>query len=96
MSRILLLLSAAVLCAGVVGCQKIDEPAMPERNLTFVPLEGDAVPLEYGELVSATTVGSDPHQVVLWFRAEDQSVTAVRVNYSRGALMDRSLEIPRN
>jgi hypothetical protein len=86
-----------VLCVGAVGCQKIDEQVMFKASLDFTEMKDvSAVPLEFGELVSVTELVGKPHQAVLWFRAEDQSVVAVRVNFSRGALWDKSLRIPRS
>ena len=93
-----------VLCAcvlslvltGLTSCQKIDEPRVVEAGpLVREMLEsGDAIPLDYGELVGVTPDPASQWQVVLWFEAPDRSVTAVWVHTAKRRVMG-SLKVPR-
>jgi hypothetical protein len=95
-SPIALLLAAVAICAAS-SCQKIPEPTPVKNNLALETAGfTDAVPLEYGELVSVTPLPEAPNTVVLWFRKPDQSIAAIRVNVSRGYLFNQVLEIPRS
>lgn len=77
------------------SCQKIPEYTPLDANLkrTAAPVT-DSVPVAYGQLVSVTP-STTPYVAIMWFRKADETVVAVGVNYSRGALAQSVVEIPR-
>jgi hypothetical protein len=93
-SAMTLLVVAAVACLNV-SCQKIGEPAQFKADLKMTDAQfTDAIPSSYGQLVSVTT-GDYPYVAVMWFRKPDETIVAVRINYSRGGIGPQVLEIPR-
>lgn len=89
-----LALLAFLLAIGAVSCERIEETQILEAKLSFTVAEfTDAIPLEYGELVSVTPL--QEYQAMLWFKKSDDSIVAVRINVARGAIADGVLNIPR-
>lgn len=93
-STITPLVVAALACL-TVSCQKIEAPAQVEANLKITTAQfTDAIPVDYGQLVSVTpAVGT--YGAVMWFRKPDESIVLVNINYARGALSPKIIEIPR-
>ena len=88
-------LLAAVVACSTASCQKLDEPASFKADLKMIDAQlTDAIPAEYGQLVSVTADDA-PYVAVMWFRRPNESIVAVRINYSHGALGPKVLEIPR-
>jgi hypothetical protein len=84
------------LCLGLCACQKLDQPAPVAGTFQHEQIEiADAIPLEYGRFVGATTDSSNPYWAILWFAKPDETIVAVRVNVSRGQMMRDVLTIPR-
>lgn len=74
------------------ACERLEQydagPGGPE-----FPQQMDTIPLDYGRFVAAVPVNQYVH--VLWFERSDNSMTAVRVNVSRGTISQRVVEFPR-
>ena len=81
---------------GLSACQKLETAPEFESTLNTVPNNFvDAIPNEYGQLVSVTTVSGQPYVANLWFRKPDQSIIVVRLNWSQGFITKDALVIPR-
>jgi hypothetical protein len=77
------------------SCQRIPEYAPLDANLKRTAVSfTDSVPAAYGQLVSVTP-STTPYVAIMWFRKADETIVAVGVNYSRGALAQSVVEIPR-
>jgi hypothetical protein len=68
-----------------VGCQKLQGTAGPQQT---------GIPAALGDLV-AVTADVKPFQSVLWFRQADQTIVAVRVNFSNGGVGPQVVKFPR-
>jgi len=94
--RAALALIAALLCLTAAGCREIPSAAEPAGTLIATrPDLIDSVPLEYGRLVGISQHTAGPNWVMLWFEAEDRSITAVGVNIHHGRYDSVVLQIPR-
>jgi hypothetical protein len=94
--RIVSPLVLALLSIGIASCQKLESPKPRGGGLPFELAQmRDAVPAQYGSVVSVTTLPTDPYVATLWFAKPDQSIVAVRVNTSTGEILERVLVIPR-
>ena len=82
---------ALVFCVAVTACARIDEPGTG----AWGGGQPDAIPLEYGEFVSATPDPTNPFGVILWFVKPDKTIVAVRANLSRGQISPGLLTLPR-
>jgi hypothetical protein len=88
-------LLAGLLGLVVVACRPLDR-ATPEPAFHFEAREGgDAIPRDYGELVSVTPVEGRQYQVVMWFTQSDDAIVGVRLNVASGIASDKVLVIPR-
>ena len=87
-----ILLSLPLVGLVTVSCQKIEsEPTGPLKTekVSF----DNAIPRDYGKLVSVTAEG--PKTYVLWFVKPDESIVGIAVDGKRLALAPKSLTIPR-
>lgn len=89
--RSLVRLLVVSLCLGTSACEKQSQPG----KLSWQPAPfQDAIPAEYGRLVSVTTTELQPGSALLWFEAPEQ-VRIVFVSYSRGQVGGTVVSIPR-
>jgi len=87
--------AVAALASLTASCQKIPDPTFGDVTLKPTPAPfRDAIPAAYGQLVSVTPTPV-PYVAVMWFKRKDESIVAVRVNYSRGGLGPNVIEISR-
>jgi hypothetical protein len=82
----------ALRCALIVsiglatsGCQKLQGVPGPQQT---------GIPAALGELVGVTP-DVRPFQSVLWFKQADQTIVAVRVNFSNGNVGAQVVKFPR-
>lgn len=89
------MLALAFVAAVLPACERVEETgARGPASLSFRALT-DSVPLSYGHLVAVSPTGQNPASVSLWFEGDDQSLTAVRVNTSTGAISEEVIKVPR-
>ena len=94
--RIVSPLVLAALSIGIASCQKLESPKPRGGGLPFEFSQmRDAIPAEYGSVVSVTTLATDPYVATLWFAKPDKSIVGVRVNTSTGEILARVLVVPR-
>src|SRR6266851_7249372 len=80
----------------IVSCKKLGQPTNPTGPLTYETVKFvDAIPQDYGPLISVTQNPQAPGWVGLWFQRSNGSVTAVFVNVDNGKIYERALTIPR-
>ncbi len=80
----------------IVSCKKMGQPPNPTGPLTYEPVKfTDAIPQEYGPLISVTQNPQTPQLVRLWFQRSNGSITAVFVDVDNGKIYERALTIPR-
>lgn len=98
MRRFAPILAATLLtCLLISGCAKLPSKAPSDSSLDLAAGElRDAIPLDYGDLVSVTTSEVHPGWAQLWFQREDRSVVAVYVQFGQRRLAPRALTIPRS
>ena len=96
MSRSLCWVLTLTFLAGVLpACERIEDAgAQRQPSLSFRDLT-DSVPRAYGRLVAVGPAGQNATSVSLWFEADDQTLTAVRVNSSTGAISKEVIKVPR-
>ena len=76
----------------IVSCEKVERSEILGESIDFSDTM-DSIPLQYGRLVSATSVGQ--HTNVLWFEQADQTIVGVTINRSRGAVAKEVIRIER-
>ncbi len=86
------LFPALILGLMIASCEKIEPWVVPGEPIDFA-LTMDDIPLQYGRLVSATSL--TPVINILWFEQADQTIVAVRVNVSRGTVSKEVIRIER-
>ena len=86
------LFPALMLGLMIASCEKIEPRVIPGDPIDFQSTMDD-IPLQYGRLVSATSVG--PYRNILWFEQADQTIVGVRINTSRGTVSKDVLRIER-
>lgn len=96
-TRLFSVCSILALCLlGSVACRKLETASPATGPLAFAPAKfGDAIPDEYGTLVSVTQNPQQPKWVTLWFQKPDRSIVVVFVNIEQGKIAERVLPIPR-
>jgi len=85
------------LCLVTLSCRKL-EPinAMQAGDLKLDSTKfTDAIPDEYGPLISVTQNPDNPAWVGLWFQKPDKTINAVFVNINQGRIYEKTLTIPR-
>jgi hypothetical protein len=72
-------------CVAATACEKLpsSEGAGGGGQVDASKL-ADTIPLEYGNLIAATTNTYDPRWVTLWFEKPDKSIMLVGVLQSNG------------
>jgi hypothetical protein len=99
MKRVALLVSCLALVFAANACQRLEEiqplpgqrGELPKESLPFK----DAIPLEYGDLVSVTSVAANPSWAQAWFVRPDKSIVIVWVNTRSGNMLGDVVVIPR-
>jgi len=86
------LFPALMLGLMIASCEKIERPVISGEPIDFT-LTMDDIPLQYGRLVSATSVS--PVANILWFEQADQTIVAVRINVSRGTIFKEVIRFER-
>ena len=75
------LVALAVVCVAVLSCQKLPQP---DRESGVEQLDtaklADTIPLDYGNLIAATTNSTNERWVTLWFERADKSIVIVGVD----------------
>ena len=80
----------------IVSCKKMGQPPNPTGPLTYEPVKfTDAIPQDYGPLISVTQNPQAPQLVRLWFQKSNGNVTAVFVDVDKGTIYEKALTIPR-
>jgi hypothetical protein len=80
----------------IVSCKKVGQPTIPTGPLTYETVKfNDAIPQDYGPLISVTQNPQSPEWVGLWFQRSNGSITVVFVNTIHGNIYERALTIPR-
>jgi hypothetical protein len=77
----------ATIAFAIAGCEKLNQ----SKNLPMM----EAIPGEFGELVSVTPNPDQPYGAVLWFQQPDKTIVAVRVNIARGQIAAKTVKFPR-
>ncbi len=83
---------ALMLGLMIASCEKI-EPQVISDEPDVYRLSMDDIPLQYGRMVSATSVGQ--YINVLWFEQADQTIVGVRINVSRSIISKEVIRIER-
>ena len=83
---------ALMLGLMIASCEKI-EPQVISVEPDVFRFSMDDIPLQYGRLVSATSVGQ--YINVLWFEQADQTIVGVRINVSRSIISNEVIRIER-
>jgi|SRR5580693_485040 hypothetical protein len=83
-------------CLVTVSCKKLHEPIKPTGLLIIeAPKFRDAIPKEYGPLISVTSNSQLPSWYALWFQRSDGTITVVFVEVDEGKLDEKVVTIPR-
>lgn len=83
-------------CLVSISCKKLHEPIKPPGLLTIeAPKFRDAIPKEYGPLISVTSNSQLPSWFGLWFQKSDGTITVIFVEVDQGNLDTRVMTIPR-
>ena len=86
-----------LLCLLLGSCADLDRPKDYEGPLAFDSRKlTDAIPADYGDLVSVTTTQIYPGWVQLWFQKEDKTIVGVFVQFDTGQIKPEALLIPRS
>jgi len=97
--RCVMLLCGVGLCFAVSACQRMDEwqPLTEQEGQLHIEKAKflDAIPAEYGDLVSVTSMADHPSWVQAWFVRPDKSLVVVWINGNTGKMLDHRLVIPR-
>ncbi len=89
------LASLVLIALLAASCQKIGSEAFPKGPLPQERVAFDnAIPLQYGELVTVT-VQPGSATYVLWFVKPDKTIVAVGINRASGTVATLALTIPR-
>jgi len=80
-----------------LSCAKIGEPVVPGGgDLVFKAMPSlDSIPLEYGNLVSVSSVAGYPYYVQLWFQDENGIIRMVRYGIKENRFAKEFHLIPR-
>lgn len=99
MKRVALLLSFLSLAFVLSACQRLEDVRPLPSRLGELPKESlpfkDALPLDYGDLVSVTSIAGDPNWAQAWFVRPDKSIVIVWVNARTGNMLGDVVVIPR-
>ena len=88
---LILLLSAFIF----ISCARVQEPA--KGKLKAIELKTlDAIPKDYGSLISVTANPQYLQYAQLWFQDDDGTIRVVSVGFFDQKIMNTVTEIPRN
>ena len=89
------LASLLLIALLIASCQKIGSEAFPKGPLPVENVAFDnAIPLQYGELISVT-MHTEGGAYVLWFVKPDKTIVGVGVDATRASISTQALTIPR-
>jgi len=96
MNKLFLGLVLTVAFGAIAGCKKLETPPNPTGGSAPMDFSGvtKAIPLDQGRLVGVTQL-ENRLIAILWFERPDQTITAVRVNVSTGAIYSATITVPR-
>jgi len=81
--RGLVLATLMAVCLGATACTKLPQWDRAGGKGQFDAAKfADTIPLEYGNLIAATTNSLDPRWVTLWFEKPDKTIVIVGVDQS--------------
>ena len=87
MKKILLIFVMVLLFWGAWACQKITPEGVEKGELQRTELATvEAIPAEYGKLISATSLVAYPNIVQLWFEDSAGTVRMVRVGFQENLI----------
>ncbi len=90
----LIALCILAVCLVIVSCKKL--ATNPTGPLIYETVKfTDAIPQDYGPLISVTQNPKAPEGVGLWFQRSNGSITVVFINTIQGKIYERALTIPR-
>jgi len=82
------------LCLSTISCKEL----YPNQTgpLAYEKTKfADAIPQEYGPLISVTLNPQAPSLAALWFQKPDGTITMVLVDTQQGKIGEKALTIPR-
>ena len=92
----LIALCILAVCLVLVSCKKLRQSTNPTGPLIYETVKfTDAIPQDYGPLISITQNPKAPEWVGLWFQRSNGSITVVFVDTIQGKIYERALTIPR-
>lgn len=97
LNRIGIFLIIVILIFLSLSCAKIEQPVAPgEGGLVFIALPSpDSIPLEYGNLISVSSVAGYPYWVQLWFQDENGTLRLVPYGIHKNRFAKNFHLIPR-
>ena len=98
--RHVILFCIAFVLVALSACQRLqDARPLQSAGLGDLPTEPmkflDAVPAEFGDLISVTSRSDYPAWAQAWFMRSDRSIVVLWINSQTGKMIDRALIIPR-
>ena len=92
---VVLICGVTVALGGGLSCRRLPEPSS-QKLLKVEPTPIDAIPSEYGNLVSVTERG--PNAALLWFERPDKTIVIVGISLQGDnvSLADRVALVPRS
>jgi len=76
--RFVILICAVTMSLGGLSCRQLPSRAVSEKLLKTEPTSIEAIPSQYGNLVSVTQQG--PDVALLWFERPDKTIVIVGLN----------------
>ena len=97
LSRIGIFLILVILIFLSLSCAKIEIPAAPDEGALVLKAltSPDSMPLEYGNLISVSSVAGYPYWVQLWFQDESGALRMVRYSIRENHFAKNFHLIPR-
>ncbi len=86
------MLPVLILGLLIASCEKIERRVIQGEGIDFTA-SMDNIPLQYGRLVSATSLGQNTN--ILWFEQADQTIVGVRINVPTGTVSKEVIRIER-
>jgi len=94
--KLIIALCILAISLVIVSCKKLGQPPRLTGPLTYETVKfTDAIPQDYGQLISVTQNPRAPEWVGLWFQRSNGNITVVFVNIDQGKISERALTIPR-
>jgi hypothetical protein len=76
--RFVILICAVTVSLGGLSCRPLPSGTAPKHLLKIEPTSIEAIPSQYGNLVSVTQ--QDPNVALLWFERPDKTIVIVGLN----------------